>query len=151
MRCSIKSFYPYILEKARFGSVWCTVKMIFPTSQMPSQSKFSQINHITRTNQIMLSVKLAKVCFGTKKEPCGSLKNGTPKRIRIAAASVKGRCPRPLDDGGLRLCDINIRKTKFIVNKFLWFFLKFFKKFYYSSFLLTSVRVFSPLSAILFL
>ena len=55
MRCSIKSFYPYILEKARFGSVWCTVKMIFPTSQMPSQSKFSQINHITRTNQIMLS------------------------------------------------------------------------------------------------
>ena len=29
--------------------------MIFPTSQMPSQSKFSQINHITRTNQIMLS------------------------------------------------------------------------------------------------
>ena len=55
MRCSIKSFYPYILEKARFVSVWCTVKMIFPTSQMPSQSKFSQINHITRTNQIMLS------------------------------------------------------------------------------------------------
>ena len=55
MRCSIKSFYPYILEKARFSSVWCTVKMIFPTSQMPSQSKFSQINHITRTNQIMLS------------------------------------------------------------------------------------------------
>ena len=23
-----------------------------------------------------------------------------PKRIRIAVAGVKGRCPRPLDDGG---------------------------------------------------
>ena len=27
--------------------------------------------------------------------------NGTPKGIRIPAASVKGRCPRPLDDGGI--------------------------------------------------
>ncbi len=25
---------------------------------------------------------------------------GTPKRIRIAVAVLKGRCPRPLDDGG---------------------------------------------------
>ncbi len=25
----------------------------------------------------------------------------TPKGIRIPVASVKGRCPRPLDDGGL--------------------------------------------------
>ena len=25
----------------------------------------------------------------------------TPKRIRTAAAGVKGRCPRPLDDGGI--------------------------------------------------
>jgi hypothetical protein len=24
----------------------------------------------------------------------------TPKGIRIPVASVKGRCPRPLDDGG---------------------------------------------------
>gem|GEM_PF-4257498 len=29
-------------------------------------------------------------------------KNGTPKRIRTAAAAVKGRCPRPLDDGGTK-------------------------------------------------
>ena len=27
----------------------------------------------------------------------------TPKGIRIPVASVKGRCPRPLDDGGLFL------------------------------------------------
>ena len=27
--------------------------------------------------------------------------NGTPKRIRIAVYTVKGCCPRPLDDGGL--------------------------------------------------
>ena len=85
---------------------------------MPSRSQLSQINQSNRTKSIY-SLKYTKVCFGTKKEPCDSLKNGTPKRIRIAAASVKGRCPRPLDDGGLRLCDINIRKTKFIVNKFL--------------------------------
>lgn len=85
------------------------------------------------------------------KKSLSALKNGTPKRIRIAAASVKGRCPRPLDDGGSRLCDTNIRKTKIIVNKFLLFFLKFFKKFYYPTFLLTSARDFSPLSAILFL
>ena len=26
----------------------------------------------------------------------------TPRGIRIPVASVKGRCPRPLDDGGLR-------------------------------------------------
>lgn len=26
----------------------------------------------------------------------------TPKGIRIPVASVKGRCPSPLDDGGLR-------------------------------------------------
>ena len=32
---------------------------------------------------------------------------GTPKRIRIAVYTVKGCCPRPLDDGGLR-CNINI-------------------------------------------
>ena len=25
---------------------------------------------------------------------------GTPKRIRIAVYTVKGCCPRPLDDGG---------------------------------------------------
>ena len=29
-----------------------------------------------------------------------AIKIGTPKRIRIAVAGVKGRCPRPLDDGG---------------------------------------------------
>lgn len=25
---------------------------------------------------------------------------GAPKRIRIAVTGLKGRCPRPLDDGG---------------------------------------------------
>ncbi len=26
---------------------------------------------------------------------------GAPKRIRIAVTGLKGRCPRPLDDGGM--------------------------------------------------
>lgn len=32
----------------------------------------------------------------------------TPKGIRIPVTSVKGKCPRPLDDGGIyeRLCGI---------------------------------------------
>jgi hypothetical protein len=29
-----------------------------------------------------------------------ALKESTPRGIRIPVASVKGRCPRPLDDGG---------------------------------------------------
>ena len=28
----------------------------------------------------------------------------TPKGIRIPVTSVKGRCPRPLDDGGNETC-----------------------------------------------
>ena len=36
---------------------------------------------------------------------------GTPKRIRIAVYTVKGCCPRPLDDGGLT---DNIYTTKSI-------------------------------------
>ena len=37
-----------------------------------------------------------------KENPKGSLffVYGTPKRIRIAVYTVKGCCPRPLDDGG---------------------------------------------------
>ena len=39
---------------------------------------------------------------GNKKEAFASnFINGTPKRIRIAVYTVKGCCPRPLDDGGL--------------------------------------------------
>ena len=30
-----------------------------------------------------------------------TLITGAPKRIRIAVAGLKGRCPRPLDDGGM--------------------------------------------------
>ena len=30
-------------------------------------------------------------------------KIGTPNGIRIRVAGLKGRCPRPLDDGGTRL------------------------------------------------
>ncbi len=39
-------------------------------------------------------------------EPSGSnnssLKNGTPKGIRTPVTAVKGRCPRPLDDGSTK-------------------------------------------------
>ena len=38
----------------------------------------------------------------------------TPKGIRTPVASVKGRCPRPLDDGGeattVRAVDFTLRK-----------------------------------------
>ena len=37
---------------------------------------------------------------------------GTPKRIRIAVYTVKGCCPRPLDDGGL------IDYVNTMINKF---------------------------------
>ncbi len=38
-----------------------------------------------------------------KRSTDASLFKNTPKGIRIPVASVKGRCPRPLDDGGLCL------------------------------------------------
>ena len=34
------------------------------------------------------------------------LKN-TPKGIRIPVTSVKGKCPRPLDDGGIKFKNIS--------------------------------------------
>jgi hypothetical protein len=50
----------------------------------------------------------------------------TPRGIRIPVASVKGRCPRPLDDGGLdsfRLTFIILSKLSGFVN---YFFLNYF-------------------------
>ena len=38
--------------------------------------------------------------------------NVTPKGIRIPVASVKGRCPRPLDDGGFVFVFINYTKKE---------------------------------------
>ena len=38
--------------------------------------------------------------------------NGTPKRIRIAVYTVKGCCPRPLDDGGLEFFIIFYQYTR---------------------------------------
>ena len=51
--------------------------------------------------------------------------NGTPKRIRIAVYTVKGCCPRPLDDGGLRilLSFISIHEKSDYVIKFCQLFL----------------------------
>jgi hypothetical protein len=40
----------------------------------------------------------------------------TPRGIRIPVASVKGRCPRPLDDGGVSLALFRIAKLNTIVN-----------------------------------
>ena len=39
----------------------------------------------------------------------GSTTRGTPNGIRTRAATLKGWCPRPLDDGGL--CFIHLRTT----------------------------------------
>ena len=48
--------------------------------------------------------------------------NGTPKRIRIAVYTVKGCCPRPLDDGGLFLSTSSIlHEAKLNVNHFFYF------------------------------
>ena len=44
--------------------------------------------------------------------------NGTPKQIRIAVYTVKGCCPRPLDDGGPT--DISYStKSIFTVKRFM--------------------------------
>jgi hypothetical protein len=40
----------------------------------------------------------------------------TPKGIRIPVASVKGRCPRPLDDEGAFQTFINVRDIPLNVN-----------------------------------
>lgn len=40
------------------------------------------------------------------------LVNGTPKGIRTPAASVKGTCPRPLDDGSIRLASVFLEYEK---------------------------------------
>ena len=48
---------------------------------------------------------------------------GNPKRIRIAVYTVKGCCPRPLDDGGLFLSTSSIlHEAKLNVNHFVLFF-----------------------------
>ena len=45
----------------------------------------------------------------------------TPRGIRIPVFSMKGRCPRPLDDGGLDCFDeISIYKFICAVNRILW-------------------------------
>ena len=60
-----------------------------------------------------------------KKEAyCLLILNGTPKRIRIAVYTVKGCCPRPLDDGGLNFCyksysNLNKIKCQLFCLKFL--------------------------------
>ena len=38
----------------------------------------------------------------------------TPKGSRIPVASVKGRCPRPLDDGGLGLSLVSLLAATFL-------------------------------------
>ena len=53
-----------------------------------------------------------------KREPCGSpFLYGTPKQIRIAVYTVKGCCPRPLDDGGLLTNSIVPNQTLMSSNK----------------------------------
>ena len=37
-----------------------------------------------------------------------TFKSFTPKGIRIPVSSVKGRCPRPLDDGGFDVNTVNL-------------------------------------------
>ena len=41
-----------------------------------------------------------------------SYKNGTPNGIRIRVAGLKGRCPRPLDDGGTSRDNFNKNTAK---------------------------------------
>ena len=57
-------------------------------------------------------VRVANFCMDSnsnKKTAIAAL-NGTPKGIRIPVYTVKGCCPRPLDDGGIRLFSIIIHK-----------------------------------------
>ncbi len=58
------------------------------------------------------------VYFSLKKEAyCLQILNGTPKRIRIAVYTVKGCCPRPLDDGG-PLDNFYSTKSNSVVKQF---------------------------------
>ena len=45
--------------------------------------------------------KLSELLSGIQNMVYLAVKMNAPKRIRIAVAGLKGRCPRPLDDGGI--------------------------------------------------
>jgi hypothetical protein len=45
-----------------------------------------------------------------------SIKTGVPKGIRTPVAAVKGRCPRPLDDGDCRNLEIIITDINHLVE-----------------------------------
>jgi hypothetical protein len=45
----------------------------------------------------------------------------TPRGIRIPVTSVKGKCPRPLDDGGISNYDHIVVLETAIVNTFFYF------------------------------
>ena len=70
-----------------------------------------------------LSNRYIFVSFGNKKTTLSvvSFLNGTPKRIRIAVASVKGKCPRPLDDGGLPFAITILPKQNLLSTTFFIF------------------------------
>ncbi len=53
------------------------------------------------TDGKIANLDLQGVKLTQKKRLCAVILNGTPKQIRIAVYTVKGCCPRPLDDGGL--------------------------------------------------
>ncbi len=49
---------------------------------------------------IILSARHKKTRFG------GVIFFGSPNEIRTRVTAVKGRCPRPLDDGTIKICSI---------------------------------------------
>ena len=57
--------------------------------------------------------------------------HGVPKGSRTPVASVKGRCPRPLDDGDLRIFTTALQRSVFyyMLLKFLSNFAKFFTQY----------------------
>ena len=68
----------------------------------------------THQNEYYGAFFILLIFFYNKKDRlnCAVLFNGTPKRIRIAVYTVKGCCPRPLDDGGLEFFIIFYQYTR---------------------------------------
>ena len=68
------------------------------------QSMSRMIRQAILNFSLILNIVQTGIVTGRK----NSLKKTTPKGIRIPVAGLKGRCPRPLDDGGMFLNYIRV-------------------------------------------
>ena len=94
---------------SRLGFASCSQNVVFGTSHLSTTSvrypNFACTNELMQAQYVRKSAKRIILIenLHIKKRTLMVLffVYGTPKRIRIAVYTVKGCCPRPLDDGGL--------------------------------------------------